>query len=116
MISFLAVFRSTVPGEKAHAPTSTACRPGSFRGAHSDLCVCAATTSMYVCVCVFIYKIAHNRAIWPCHPSHSTPLVLALPRDINVLRDQLSMILITKPSDQTRQRGHTLSTCTVLTY
>ena len=26
-----------------------------------------------------------------------------------------SMILITKTSDQTRQRGHALSTCTILT-
>ena len=35
-----------------------------------------------VCVCVFvcIYKIAHNRAIRPCHPSHSMPLALILPR------------------------------------
>ena len=36
----------------------------------------------YVCmyVCMFIYQIAHNRAIRPCHPSHSMPLALILPR------------------------------------
>ena len=36
----------------------------------------------YVCmyVCMYIYKIAHNRAIRPCHPSHSMPLALILPR------------------------------------
>ena len=28
---------------------------------HSHVCVC-------VCVCVCIYKIAHDRAIRPCHP------------------------------------------------
>ena len=39
-------------------------------------CVCVC-----VCVCVVcIYKIAHNRAIRPCHPSHSMPLALILPR------------------------------------
>ena len=32
------------------------------------------------CVCVCIYEIAHNRAIRPCHPSHSMPLALILPR------------------------------------
>ena len=31
-------------------------------------------------MCVCIYEIAHNRAIWPCHPSHSMPLALILPR------------------------------------
>ena len=35
------------------------------------VCVCA-------CVCVFIL-VAHNRAIWPCHSSHSMPLALILP-------------------------------------
>ena len=39
----------------------------------SDQCVC-------VCVCVCIYQIAHNHAIRPCHPSHSMPLALILPR------------------------------------
>ena len=37
-----------------------------------------------VCVCVCIYQIAHNRAIRPCHPSHSMPLALILPRGDNV--------------------------------
>ena len=46
-----------------------------------------------------IYQIAHNRAIRHCHLSHPMPLAL----------------LITKTSDQTRQRRHTLSTCTILT-
>ena len=27
---------------------------------------------------VFIYDIAYNGAIWPCHPSHSMPLALIL--------------------------------------
>ena len=60
------------------------------------------------CVCVFvcIYSIAHNRAIRPCHPieSHFIPLKGG------------STILLTKTSinDHTRQRGHILSTCTVL--
>ena len=42
--------------------------------------------SMFVCVyvcmyvCMYIYWIAHNRAIRPCHPSHSMPLALVLPR------------------------------------
>ena len=31
-----------------------------------------------LCVCVCIYLIAHNRAIRPCHPSHSMPLALML--------------------------------------
>ena len=31
-------------------------------------------------VCMYIYSIAHNRAIRPCHPSHSMPLALILPR------------------------------------
>ena len=49
-----------------------------------------------------IYEIGHNRAIRPCHPCHSMPpLALFLPRG-------KSMILITKTSDQTRQRRHTL--------
>ena len=30
-------------------------------------------------VCMYIYEIAHNRAIRPCHPSHSMPLALILP-------------------------------------
>ena len=33
-----------------------------------------------VCVCARIYEIAHNRAIRRCHPSHSMPLALILPR------------------------------------
>ena len=40
--------------------------------------------SMYARVCMHIYEIAHNRAIRPpCHPSHSIPLALILPRGIN---------------------------------
>ena len=31
-------------------------------------------------VCVYIYQLAHNRAIQPCHPSHSTPFALILLR------------------------------------
>ena len=34
--------------------------------------------SVCMCVCVCIYSIAHNRAIRPCHPSHSMPLALIL--------------------------------------
>ena len=63
---------------------------------------------MCVCVCVCIYEIAHKRAIRPCHPTRYMPLSLVLPRGG-------SMILTSKTSDQTRQRGHTLSTCKVLT-
>ena len=33
-----------------------------------------------VCVRVCIYYISHNRAIRPCHPSHSMPLELILPK------------------------------------
>ena len=33
-----------------------------------------------MCACVCIYSIVHNRAIRPCHPSHSTTLALILPR------------------------------------
>ena len=33
-------------------------------------------------MCVCIYEIAHNRAIRPCHPSHSMPLVLILPHTV----------------------------------
>ena len=29
---------------------------------------------------MYIYLIAHNRAIRPCHPNHSMPLALILPR------------------------------------
>ena len=32
------------------------------------------------CVCVCIFLIDHKRAIRPCHPSHSMPLALILPR------------------------------------
>ena len=32
------------------------------------------------CACVCIYYIAYNRAIRPCHPSHSMPLAWILPR------------------------------------
>ena len=46
-----------------------------------------------VCVCVCIYQIAHNRAIRPCHPSHSMPLALILPSKGG------SMILVTKTSE-----------------
>ena len=34
-----------------------------------------------MCVCVCIYQSAHNRAIRPCHPSHSMPLALILARE-----------------------------------
>ena len=60
-------------------------------------CVC-------VCVCVCIFELAHNRTIRPYHPSHYMPLALIL----------LSMIPFTKIYDQTRQRGHALSSCTTL--
>ena len=54
-----------------------------------------------VCVCVCIYWIAHNRAIRPCHPSHSMPLALILPRV-----DQ--WYLLRKPLIR-RDKGDTLS-------
>ena len=41
-----------------------------------SVCVCVCV----LCVCVCIYQIAHNRAIRPCHPSHSMPLALIFPR------------------------------------
>ena len=64
-----------------------------------------------VCVCVFIklhitaqsgpaiLVILCHHAIRPCHPSHSMPLAL-IDRPKGV-----SMILVTKTSDQTRQRS-----------
>ena len=38
---------------------------------------------MHACVCVSVcvYEITHNRAIRRCHPSHSMPLALILPRE-----------------------------------
>ena len=70
---------------------------------------CHCRHSIQYALCVYIYQIAHNRAIRLCHPRHSMPLALTLKRGG-------SIILITQTSDQTRQRGHTLSTFTVLTY
>ena len=35
---------------------------------------------VWMYVCMYIYQIAHNRAIRPCHPSPSMPLALILPR------------------------------------
>ena len=29
---------------------------------------------VYVCMCVCVYEIVHNRAIRPCHPNHSALL------------------------------------------
>ena len=57
---------------------------------------------MYVClcVCVCIYQITHDRAIRPCHLSHSMPLALILPRV-----DQL--YLLRKPLIR-RDKGDTL--------
>ena len=34
----------------------------------------AQSGPVILCVCVFIYQIAHNRAIRACHPSHYMPL------------------------------------------
>ena len=39
---------------------------------------------LYVCLSLYMYvfvKIAHNRAIRPCHPSRYIPLTLILPRE-----------------------------------
>ena len=59
-----------------------------------------------MCVCVFI-KL-HITA-------QSGPVILAFyATRINPPKGG-SMILVTKTSDQARQRGHTLSTCTILT-
>ena len=55
-----------------------------------DAIVEAVPSGVCVCVCVRIYRIEHNRAIRPCHPSHYIPLALILP-------------LITKTYDHTRQ-------------
>ena len=35
---------------------------------------------VYVCMYACIYILPHIRAIQPCHPSHSMPLALILPR------------------------------------
>ena len=57
---------------------------------------------MYVCMYIFIkLHIITNRAIRPCHPSHSMPLALILPRG-----DQ--WYLLRKPLVR-RDRGDTLS-------
>ena len=55
----------------------------------------------YACVCVRIHLIVHNRAIRPCHPSHSMPLALILPRgrQLHLLRKCLIR----------RDKGDTLS-------
>ena len=49
---------------------------------HMSVCV-FMYVCMYACMYVCIYLIAHNHAIRPCHPSHSMPLALILPRGIN---------------------------------
>ena len=53
-----------------------------------------------LCAEIIIIIIIINRAIRPCHPSPSMPLALIIPNKGG------SMILVTKTSDQTRQRGH----------
>ena len=57
-------------------------------------------TCMYVCM--YIYSIAHNRAVRPCHPSQSFNAIRIDPPKGG------SMILITKPLIM-RDRGDTLS-------
>ena len=59
------------------------------------MCVCVCVCVYLLnCVCVFIKLHITAQSGLPCHPSHSMPLALILPRG--------SMILVTKTSDQTR--------------
>ena len=55
-----------------------------------------------VCVCVCAYS--HNRAIRPCHPRHSIVTRIDPPKGG-------SMIIITKTSDGTQQRGRFVCAC-----
>ena len=65
------------------------------------VCVC-------VCVCVCCFLIARNHSIRP-------PVILVILYATRINRPEgVSMMHITITSDQTRQGGHTLSTCAVL--
>ena len=66
--------RSFKPLLKKLPTTSREYLPGMFFYFYFYFCVCAC-----VCVCVFIKLHINNRAIRPCHPSHSMPLALILP-------------------------------------
>ena len=55
-----------------------------------------------MCVCVCIYKIAHNRAIRTCHPSHSCVCVCVF--SSHSFRTSSSLDV---PAGVTQEKGHT---------
>ena len=70
---------SRLPGSAASEPTLSCLRLSlftpkslSFSTSHLRLLSCAAVCVCACCVCarVYVYKIAHNREIRSCHPSH----------------------------------------------
>ena len=71
-------------GKFHKSPITSVPIPETFQNnifSHTKSLICPEHTNS---VCVYLLKcMAHDRATWPCHPSHSMPLALILPRGID---------------------------------